>query len=90
MKLETATAIKNAAEVMGHDLRVDGTYSGRGMFGRTTVAVVGEKATILKASVYAAYEIGLSSGEEGALNIDDFIEDMNWRWDNLGYQDLAY
>jgi hypothetical protein len=56
MKLETAQAIVQAA--YANDLRVSlrADYSGRGMFGKTTAAVVGSRADITEAIFYASKE----------------------------------
>lgn len=54
MKLELATAIVQAANA--NDLRVSlrESYSGRGMFGKTTAAVVGSREDITEAIFYAS------------------------------------
>jgi hypothetical protein len=56
MKLETAQAIVQAAE--SNDLQVSlyPSYSGRGMFGKTTAAVVGSRVDITEAIFYASKE----------------------------------
>ena len=87
MKLETAEAIRDAANQLGYQVRVHESYSGRGMFGKTTVALSGDKSELLRATVYAGYRFGLNKfGDQ----MDEFMDDLDWRWDNLGHDDLAY
>ncbi len=87
MKLETAEAIKRAADVIGVEVKVHPDYSGRGMFGKSTVALSGDKSDLLKCTVYAAYLIGVDQNGDG---IDEFMDDLNWRWDSLGYDAIGY
>lgn len=47
MKLETAQAIVQAATDNKLDVTLRENYSGRGMFGKTTAAVVGSRSDIM-------------------------------------------
>lgn len=86
MKIETAEAVKRAADVLGVDVRIDEAYSGRGMFGRTTAALVGYRNDIETAKVYAAYQIGTDRNGDA---IDAFMDDIDWKWDSLGRKEVA-
>lgn len=87
MKTETAKAIMDAAEVLGDaELKLHEEYSGRSMYGNTTVAISGDKDRIMQAVIYAAFEMG----REGKNDIDDFLTDTVFKWDNLGYDAIAY
>lgn len=48
MKIETAQRIVAIADELGLDVTLRAEYSGRGMFGRTTAAVVGYRSDIEK------------------------------------------
>ena len=65
MKESTARKIMEIMEDAGHEARLRENYSGRGMYGSTTFAVVGDRSQITKAITYAAYCLGL---EEGRLD----------------------
>lgn len=74
MKLEMAQAIVQTA--YGHGLRVSlrAEYSGRGMFGKTTAAVVGSRSDITEAIFYMTKSDSLPT----------------FRWDNMGKDEVAY
>lgn len=87
MRLESAKAIIAAADVLGDaELRLHEDYSGRSMYGNTTVAISGDKDRIMQAVIYAAFEMG----RDGKDDIDDFLTDTVFKWDNLGYDAIAY
>jgi hypothetical protein len=80
MKESIARVIGEAADEIGlEDVSVRPNYSGRGMFGRTTTAVVaGCHATLLQAVALAAVRIadGTYEGQEGVPTDEEFIEEM--------------
>lgn len=85
MKTETAKLITDAAEVMGIEVEVRDDYSGRGMHGEATVALVFENQTdLLKVTAYAAFEIG-RDGEDA----DEFIGDLDFRYDAMGRSSIV-
>ena len=88
MKLETAKLIEKAAEVLGVKVKIYEDYSGRGMFGRTTTAIVGDQSDITRATMWAAYELGRDSLEDSDP-IDAFMDDTNFKWDNMGRSDMV-
>lgn len=86
MKIETARQIEEAAKVLDLDVKVRESYSGRGMMGRSTAGVIGSQTAILKAVAYAAF----AAGRAGADDCDSLIDDLDLRWDSMGYDQIAY
>jgi len=85
MKAKTADALKEAADSMGIELQVRDDYSGRGMYGKTTHAVVGELNTIFQCIAFAASDI---VDED---NLDDFTWEMGkLRRDSMGFDIVIY
>lgn len=62
------------------------SYSGRGMMGRETHAVVGRLGAIVQSIAFVAAELA-EPGKEAEL--EAFIEDMDVTWDNMGKSDLV-
>lgn len=87
MKREIAKAIIFSARVLGLQVELlmgyDG-YSGRGMFGEKTTAVVGTRGDIIQCLVHAAFVAGKQDLDE------DFIKGLNLRWDSMGLDQVAY
>ncbi len=86
MKLETANTIKKAAEMAGIEIEVYEGYSGRGMYGRKTTGLSGSKSDIVKATAMAFF----SMGEAGDPDGEEMLEDLDWAWDSLGRDEIAY
>lgn len=86
MKNSTAQQILDAAEVLGLEFEQRTDYSGRGMYGSTTVGLIVDNQTdLLKAAAYAAFEIGRNGGD-----VDEFIAELDFSYDSLGRSTIAY
>lgn len=89
MRQESAIAIRDAAEseaigVEG-DFRIRSDYSGRGMYGKTTYAIVTNNMGNFVAAVASAAVEMVPELQAG------FVEDMqNLRLDNMGLGMIAY
>lgn len=84
MKSEVAKAIVDAGEgsYAGVELRED--YSGRGMYGKTTCAVIYEDEGAFLQCVAAA-AIQVSEADQDGCSVDEFIEALgNLHRDNMG------
>lgn len=91
MLFTTAKAIEVAAKECDLEVTIREDYSGRGMVGRTTTAVVsrGSRADFDHALAYAAYLLGKNNASEG--EVEAFMADVRTiRCDNLGYDVIAY
>ena len=87
MKLEHAKIIKEAADVLGLEMEVRESYSGRSMYGEKTAGVVGDHSDIWSAAIEAAYRIG---AYDGGANYDFIFAMREIRFDNMGRQMIAY
>ena len=83
MKIETARLIEDAATELGLAVEVYEGYSGRGMYGRKTAGVVGRRQDIVRATVQAAIEAK-------RIYQTGFQEDLDWSWDSMGRDEIAY
>lgn len=97
MKLETAEAIKEAADCIGSmDFSIREEYSGRGMFGRSTAALeYGDQNDLMVAVAYAAACIKESEcandAEPQELSVDDFLDEIRkFCHDNMGRDFVVY
>ncbi len=92
MKLEIAKLIVDSAEKLDLEVKLREGYSGRGMFGKTTAGIVGSKASITKATAYAAYRFGSEDLPEidEDLEIEEFLEELDFSWDSMGRDEIAY
>ncbi len=86
MKAETAKAICDALDDQGAEYARHADYSGRSMYGKTTVGiVVGDFGTFIGAVARAAANMG----PDGSTGADEFVEDVSKvRWDNMGRSDI--
>lgn len=86
MKLENARRIVKAAHHLGFEevkLRVE--YVGRGM--RTsTSGVIGSRSRIIQAIAAA----GAYLGQHKPDDVDQFVDDMDLAFDNMGMDIIAY
>lgn len=98
MHKQTAKFLKLAAEEAGvDDFRVDEAYSGRGMYGGRTHAVICGPHDVYKLiataaiRVYEENENGDYETEDGErYDVDEFIEDVDHlRRDNMGRDDIV-
>lgn len=98
MKLETAKALVDTAYDMGHtqeDISLREDYSGRGMYGKSTAAVVVDNIAFLAC---IAFELGASLESRGGTAIDEIggameniSQDLkNLRSDSMGRGYVVY
>jgi hypothetical protein len=89
MTTETMNALLVAAEALGVKVEARQNYSGRGMFGATTCALVVPNRGILTAvAARAAAELAYA-GRDDIVN--DLIEDLTQlRWDSMGQDAVCY
>ena len=88
MTKETAETIEHCAGSLGlaDDITIHVAYSGRGMYGKTTFAVSGNRGDIFRCVASAGYYLG-AQGKNATV----FIEEIgNMRWDQLGRGDICY
>lgn len=82
VKLDTAQQIVKAAEFMGIDAELREDYSGRGMYGKATAAVVIGSWTKFAAAVAQA--------AVDSLDHDEVIADVEKaKWDNMGRSEMV-
>lgn len=86
MQLDTAVLLSRAAEDVGVECEVREEYSGRGMFGRTTAALVVESPLVL---------VGLAALIAGErrypADLEDFLTNLNnLTWDSMGLSYVVY
>lgn len=82
MKLDVAEQIVQSAESMGIEAELRDDYSGRGMYGETTVAVVISSWTKFAAAVAQAAVDSIIPGEV-------IKEVRKARWDQMGRDDVV-
>lgn len=86
MQLKTAERIVQAAKFNSIEARLHQDYSGRGMMGRTTHAVIVNNHTaLIRAVAWAVVLVGSDQGETS-----DLVNDLNFRFDNMGHDLIAY
>lgn len=96
MLKETAKYLKAAAEETGNDeyCRIDEEYSGRGMYGDKTHAIIVDPKDIFELIAIAAVRV--QEDEDSEEGLDDygheaFVEDMRkLRQDNMGRDSLVF
>ena len=86
MEKAIAKHIIAAAEVIGLDLELREDYSGRGMYGDETPAIVGGEREFRQACCYAAGTIDSQPEDpEGGFDLDQFCEEVaGLRTDSVG------
>jgi hypothetical protein len=93
MKPAIAKAIATASEVIGLSLEHREDYSGRGMYGSETHAIVGAQSEFLQACAYAAatIEIPDDAPEDDIFDLDEFIEEIGClKTDTMGRYDQVW
>lgn len=94
MNLQHAALIAEAAEELGLQVSVRQSYSGRGMYGRTTAAVVGSIPDILQAAVQAGVSLARDSydgGEPKDTFAEEFVQAVGGlSFDSMGRETVAY
>ncbi len=99
MRPETAKVIIEAAKEMGKEVTLRDDYSGRGMYGKQTAAVIGRQNDIIVCIARAGVVLGAheearennaDQEENQFIDSDDFLEDIEkLRWDNMGRDDIV-
>lgn len=91
MKIEIAKLLAKAAETLCLEAEVREDYSGRGMYGKQTAAIVFDQmgelmAIVAKASQYAADTTEYEDEEGNRIpDTDDLIEEVQkFRFDSMG------
>ena len=95
MEKTVAKHIIAAAEVIGLELELREDYSGRGMYGSETVAIVGGDREFRQACCYAAGTIDSQpknqEDPEDVFDLDQFCEKMaGLRSDSMGRHDTVW
>jgi hypothetical protein len=88
MDSKIATLIVTAATEIGLDARLYEGYAGRNMFGRTTTGVVLDNDTSLLRSV--ALAAGRIGEDESGVDLDAFVEALDFQRDALGHSLIVY
>ncbi len=93
MKLEIAKAIIEAAQYLEIEgVGIHESYSGRGMYGKSTTAIsVDNKGDINRLIVYVGYKFG--GGDIKGLDdveIEDFVKEFDFRQDSYGHGIIVY
>ena len=90
MTKETAGRILEAAGKLDMEFEVR-QYSGRGMFGAETTAIVCEDShDFMKAAALAAADLAFEKRDYDRDEVDEFVNDLPSRRDNLGHQTVLY
>jgi hypothetical protein len=89
MELQIAEKILEASRELGFECTLNESYSGRGMYGNTTAALIFEKINHFVASVvYVATEI---KDEDEDICDEDIIETaIQMQQDNMGLRTIIY
>ena len=100
MKPAIAKAIINASEVIGLSLEHRTDYSGRGMHGNDTHAIIGNPSEFLQACCYAAGTLDQTNlaehpdgetPEDETHDLDEFCQEMTeLRTDTMGRYDNVW
>lgn len=96
-----AEHIVDAANEIGITVTMYENYSGRGMFGRTTIGLVcNDLIELFRPVALAAARISEAENdaqpeddtqlERNAMRLDDFIDNLNFRTDNMGRDMIVY
>jgi hypothetical protein len=75
MRQQTAEMLVSAGEDLGIECRVYEDYSGRGMYGKTTWAIVVPCQLSVVALAARAVQVAMGAGDEG--DVDSIIEDVD-------------
>jgi hypothetical protein len=89
-----AKAIATASEVIGLSLEHREDYSGRGMYGSDTHAIVGSQSDFMQACCYAAATIEPPTDDtpdDDIFDLDEFIQEIGClRTDTMGRHDQVW
>jgi hypothetical protein len=87
MKLQTAQQIASAGQASGYGVKLMKRYSGRGMYGKETSALVADDlAAILQAVAVAAYDLRRDVSDA----FEDFVADLEVCVDAMGRRVVVY
>lgn len=92
MNVEQATLLAEALEEAGHDTSVREEYSGRGMYGKTTAAIVTDASPMLVGYCWRELERREEEGEfDDKVSLPTFtVINMPIRSDNMGLSMVYY
>lgn len=95
--MELARLFESATDHVGREIRVEEGYSGRGMFGQETVAVVVDSVPQLLMDTVQYIKDRLASADGDLSEIDAFVDELPdtsemgaLRTDNMGYRTIVY
>jgi len=87
--LSTAELLKEASHASGADFRED--YSGRGMFGKSCVGIVGGNILEIVHEIVLCVSGEVSNLEEFQDEIGEILEELtNYREDSMGLDKIIY
>jgi hypothetical protein len=91
MKKRTMELLVEAALGSDCELEARESYSGRGMYGESTCAVIGDVSSVAFAAAEAGFILGQDADSMKAIeDAQDLSEDMrNLRTDNMGRSSLV-
>jgi len=90
MRKETVDAIMEANDCIGLDLDRRDDYSGRGMYGSETAAIVGCSGELMQCIAQAAADI-VKSNPDDDTPLEEFIEDIGkMRTDSMGRSSMVF
>lgn len=97
MKPATAAALSRALDELSVEHSTTDSYSGRGMYGAQTSAVVCDVNTLVAAAAIAARDMAFvvadadADNDHAATDLRDFIEDLRTlRVDDMGRSQVVY
>jgi hypothetical protein len=91
MKLETAKAIIEQAEINSFEMELREYYSGRCMYGKDTSGIVfGSMGDLLRSVAEAAVELYRQDQEDDGKRYEEFVADLPERTDSMGLDTIVY
>lgn len=92
MKLEVVQELVEAGRDIGMDVTHCQEYSGRGMYGKKTEAVIfNEHADLAVIAAVAVRRIMERGADDSALTVDELVKDLRRaRTDQMGFSLIAY
>lgn len=91
MKMSTAQALQRAAEELGVQCDIRDAYSGRGMYGRHTWAVIVTGAHVIAPIAAQAMKMIKEAGTIDGQEETDLVQDLlKLRTDDMGFDKVVY
>lgn len=97
MKIEIAKVIVEACEEIGIEVDLREDYSGRGMYGSTTAALVlADEKDLVKATALAAIRVHENAeheefnGREASMTSEDYLQGLDFKFDSMGHDIVVY